>query len=61
MMPIPAVTTAFVGLDGIFGWGYGDIVAKCSAILCTLLGSLLGISSVQYYKDGKIQPPDEEE
>ena len=60
MVFIPAVTTAFVGLDGIFGWGYGDIVAKCSAILCTLLGSLLGISSVQYYKDGKIEPPDVE-
>lgn len=55
---IPAVTTAYVGLDSIFGWGYGDVVAKCSAILCTLLGTLLGISTAQYNKDK--QPPDVE-
>lgn len=61
MVMIPACTTAFVGLDGVFGWGYGEIVAKVSAIVCTLLGSLLGISSIQFYKDGKIEPPDEEE
>ena len=53
---IPALTTAYVGLDSIFGWGYGDVVAKCSAILCTLLGSLLGISTAQYNKD---KPPQE--
>lgn len=45
---IPALTTAYVGLDSLFGWGYGEIVAKCSAILCTLLGTLLGISTAQY-------------
>lgn len=47
---IPASTTAFVGLDSVFGWGYGDIVAKVSAIACTLLGALLGISTAQYNK-----------
>lgn len=51
---IPALTVAYVGLDSIFGWGYGDVVAKCSAILCTLLGTLLGISTAQYNKQ---QPP----
>ena len=51
---IPALTVAFVGLDSIFNWGYGDVVAKCSAILCTLLGTLLGISTAQYNKQ---QPP----
>ena len=48
---IPACTTAFVGLDKIFGWGYGEIVAQVSAIVCTLLGALLGISTAQYNKD----------
>ena len=52
---IPACTSAFVGLDSVFGWGYGDIVAKVSAIVCTLLGALLGISTAQYNKQ---QPPD---
>ena len=61
MVAIPACTTAFVGLDSAFSWGYGEIVAKVSAIVCTLLGTLLGLSSITYYKDGKLQPPDEEE
>ena len=54
---IPAFTTAFVGLDSIFNWGYGDVVAKVSAIVCTLIGSLIGISTAQY---NKTQPPDGE-
>ena len=54
---IPACTSAFVGLDSVFGWGYGDIVAKVSAIVCTLLGTLLGISTAKYNKS--LKPPDE--
>lgn len=45
---IPALTTAYVGLDALFGWGYGDVVAKVSAILCALIGSLVGISTAEY-------------
>ena len=48
---LPACTTAFVGLDKVFGWGYGDEVAQVSAIVCTLVGTLIGISTAQYYKD----------
>lgn len=50
MIGIPAFTTFFVTLDSIFGWGLGDIVAKVSAVVCTLLGTLLGISNKMYYK-----------
>lgn len=46
---IPAFTTFFVTLDSIFGWGLGNIVAKVSAAVCTLLGTLLGISNKRYY------------
>lgn len=56
LVMIPACASAFVGLDSVFGWGYGDIVAKVSAIVCTLLGALLGISTAQYNKQ---DPPDE--
>ena len=45
---IPAITTAYVGLDAVFGWGYADTVAKVSAIVCTLIGSLIGISTAEY-------------
>ena len=57
MIAIPALTTAYVGLSGVWGWPYAEEVAKTSAVICTLLGALLGISTAQYNKK---EPPDEE-
>lgn len=48
---IPALTTAYVGLAAVWGFPFPEEIAKTSAIVCTLLGALLGISSVEYYKD----------
>ena len=48
LVAMPALTSAFVGLCTIYGWPYADEVAKTSAIVCTLLGTLLGISNLQY-------------
>lgn len=50
MIVIPAVTTAYVGLAAIWGFPYAEEVAKTSAVVCTLLGALLGISTAQYNK-----------
>lgn len=50
---IPALTSCFCVLDGVFSWGYADTVAKISAALCTLIGALIGISTAQYNKDTK--------
>ncbi len=50
LVVIPACTTAYVGLDSVFNWGYGDMVAKVSAIICALIGSIIGISTAQYNK-----------
>ena len=55
MIAIPALTTAYVGLSGIWGWPYAEEVAKTSAVICILLGALLGISTAQYNKQ---EPPD---
>ena len=55
MIAIPALTTAYVGLSGIWGWPYAEEVAKTSAVVCVLLGALLGISTAQYNKQ---EPPD---
>jgi hypothetical protein len=55
MIAIPALTTAYVGLSGIWGWPYAEEVAKTSAVVCVLLGALLGISTAQY---NKTEPPD---
>lgn len=51
MICIPALATAYVGLAAVWAWPYADEVAKTAAVVCTLLGALLGISSAQYYKD----------
>lgn len=57
MIVIPAMTTAYVGLAAIWGWPFATEIAKTSAVVCTLLGALLGISTAEY---NKTQPPDAE-
>ena len=52
MIVIPALATAYVGLAGVWGWGYADEIAKTAAVSCTLLGALLGISTAEYRKRG---------
>ena len=51
MIVIPALATAYVGLSAVWGWPFADEIAKTAAVVCTLLGALLGISTAQYYKD----------
>ena len=53
MIVLPALATAYVGLASIWGWPFADEVAKTTAVVCTLLGALLGISTAQYNKDTK--------
>ena len=50
MICLPALTTAYVGLAAIWGWPFATEVAKTSAVVCTLLGALLGISTAEYNK-----------
>ena len=54
MVVIPACTTAYVGVSAIWGWPYATEIAKTSAVICTLLGALLGISTAQYNKSNGI-------
>jgi len=61
LVVIPAFTAAYVGLSEIWGFPYADQVSKTSAVVCALLGALLGISTIQYNKSQTIQPPDSEE
>ena len=51
MIVIPAITTAYVGLAAIWAFPYAEEVAKTSAVICTLLGALLGISTAEYNKN----------
>ena len=51
MICIPTLATAYVGLSAVWGWPYATEIAKTSAVICTMLGALLGISTAQYNKD----------
>ena len=53
LVVIPALATAYVGFAAIWGWPYADEVAKTTAVICTLLGALLGISTAQYNKEAQ--------
>ena len=53
MICIPALTTAYVGLSAVWGWPYATEIAKTSAVVCTLLGALLGISTATYNAEKK--------
>lgn len=55
MICIPALTTAYVGLSAVWGFPYAEEVAKTSAVVCTLLGALLGISTAQYNKGNHLE------
>ena len=50
MIVLPALTTAYVGLATIWAFPYAEEIAKTSAVICTLLGALLGISTAEYNK-----------
>lgn len=61
MICLPALATAYVGLAAIWGFPYADEVAKTTAVICTLLGALLGISTATYYQDNSYLDEEEEE
>ena len=60
MVVIPALTTAYVGLSAVWGWPYAEPIAKTSAIVCTLLGAILGISTITYNNEKNSFEGDEE-
>lgn len=63
LIAIPAFSTAYMGFDAAVDGAlpYENQVVKCLAVLALLLGSLTGISSLQYNAsddkyDGTIDP-----
>ena len=57
MIAIPAICTAVTQLGQIFGWADAGIVSEVGVIVCTCLGTLLGISNYKYCQE--YQKPDE--
>lgn len=50
MIVLPAISTLYFALSGIWGWPYAEEVVGTIAAITTFLGALLGISNVQYSK-----------
>ena len=49
---LPALGTLYFALAKIWGFPYASEIAKTAAVVCTLLGALLGISTAEYRKRG---------
>jgi hypothetical protein len=61
LIAIPALCTAYLGIDAAVDLPAEDAVVKIGAVVATLLGTLTGISSVSYRNsdarfDGSIDP-----
>jgi hypothetical protein len=58
---LPAIGTLYFALARIWDLPLAEQVVGTITAIDAFLGALLGISSYQYNKDGKLQPPDDEE
>ena len=57
MIAIPAICVCVTQLGQLFGWENSGIVSEAGVIVCTCLGTLLGISNYQYYR--QYEKPDD--
>ena len=57
---LPAIGTLYFALARIWELPLAEQVVGTITSVDAFLGALLGISSIQYNKAGKIEPPDEE-
>lgn len=58
---LPAIGTLYFALARIWDFPYAEQIVGTITAIDAFLGALLGISTWQYNKDGKIEPPDEGE
>jgi len=57
---LPAIGTLYVALARIWDLPLAEEIVGTLSACAVFIGAIIGISSYQYNKDGKIQPPDEE-
>ena len=55
LIALDAVGLCYKTLALVWGWPYGEQVLSTCAALAVCLGTLLGISTAQYYKDGGLK------
>jgi hypothetical protein len=50
MIVLPAISTLYVALAGIWGWPYADEAAGTIGAITTFMGAVLMFSTAQYNK-----------
>ena len=50
LVALPAITALYLTLANIWGWPYAEAIGATLAAITTFLGTILGVSSVQYAK-----------
>lgn len=53
---IPALTTFYCNVGRALGWKYIEEVALVSSEFCLLIGSIIGLSSLNYWKVHEVTP-----
>ena len=53
LIALDAVGLCYKTLAAIWGWPFGDEVMQTCMALSVLIGTLIGVSTAQYYKDGR--------
>lgn len=48
---LPALKIAIPPLFEVWGWSYGEEIGKTLDIVAVLLATLLGVSTINYYKE----------
>lgn len=48
---LPALSIAYVGLAGVWGWPYADEISRTIAIVYTFLCAVMGISTLTAKKE----------
>lgn len=57
---LPALSTFIFAISKIWGVPpYAENIVGTISAVCVFLGSLIGISTKQYWKDGELEPPDD--
>lgn len=58
---LPACGTLYFALAKIWDLPMAEEIVGTLSAIAVFIGAIIGISSYNYNKDGKLQPPDDEE
>lgn len=50
LIVLPAIGSLYFGLSKIWGFPFGEEITGTISLVCTFLGTLIGVSSYYYYK-----------